>query len=134
MDLNKFAETLIGQLTRIADALEGGAKVSGNTAAAATEAAPAEKPAAKPKAAATKPKAEVKASTKPKNDRDAVKKGLITVKDTVSKEAAQAIYQEFGYAAMSAIEEKDFDAIFDKCTEVLAANEPGGDEEEDDGL
>ena len=121
MDLNTFAVAIVTQLTRIADALSASSAVvtSAETSAPA-KAAPA-------KAAPAK-------SAKPKNDRDAVKKALITVKDTISKEAAQAIYQEFGYEAMSAIEDKDFDAIFEKCAEALAANDDSGDEAEDDGL
>ena len=126
MDLNNLAVAIVTQLTRIADALSSQITVSASAETSApAKAAPAK--AAPAKAAPAK-------SAKPKNDRDAVKKALITVKDTISKEAAQAIYQEFGYEAMSAIEDKDFDAIFDKCAEALAANDDSGDEAEDDGL
>ena len=131
MDLNNLAVAIVTQLTRIADALSSQITVS----ASAETSAPAKAAPAKAAPAKAAPaKAAPAKSAKPKNDRDAVKKALITVKDTISKEAAQAIYQEFGYEAMSAIEDKDFDAIFEKCAEALAANDDGGDEAEDDGL
>lgn len=119
MDLNAFATSLLAVLGRIADAAEAGA--GGTKPAAKTESKPAAKPAAK-----------TAKSTKPANDRDAVKAILIKVKDTISKEKAQEVYKAYGYEAMSAIEEKDFDSIFADATKALAANDGGEEEEQDD--
>lgn len=123
MELNAFATALLAVLGRIADAAEG----------ASGGAAKTEKPAGKPAAdkPATKPAAKTTKAAKPVNDRDAVKAILIKVKDTISKEKAQEVYKAYGYEAMSAIEEKDFDAIFADAT---AALEGGGEEDEQDDL
>lgn len=120
MDLNSFATSLLALLERIAVAAEGSSGTVTKT----------EKPAAS-KPAASKPAASKSKAAKPTNDRDAVKAILIKVKDTISKEKAQEVYKAFGYEAMSAIEEKDFDAIFDAATAALAEGEDDG---EDDGL
>lgn len=136
MDLNTFGADLIKQLSRIANSAEViEQKLGGKVAVSNTVTTPAaDEPAAAKTTRATKPKPEATKSSKPVNDRDAVKKALITVKDTISKEAAQKVYQKFGYEAMSAIEEKDFDAIFAEATKVLEAAEQAGDEpvDEDD--
>lgn len=134
--LNDFALNLITQLTRIADAAEKLAGVapgsaatnttgSTDTAGEKTESAAdkkkrlaAEKE-AKEKAAAADAASKA-ASDAPKADRAAVNKALVALKDTVSKEAAQEVYQRWNYTAMSKIEEKDFDAILAAAEQELA--------------
>lgn len=125
MDLNTFGEKLVAQLSRIANAAEtiegvmkGGKVVTAaaTTTSTKTETAPTETAAQKKKREAQ----EAADAAKPKSDRPAVNKALVELKDTVSKEAAQAVYQVFGYTAMSKIEEKDFDAILAAATQELA--------------
>lgn len=128
MELNKFGELLIASLTRIAEALEGAGKAP--TTAAASSAAAGETAAAKKKReAAEKAAADAAAAAAnaPKADRPAVNKALVTLKDTVSKEAAQAVFKSFGYEAMSKIEEKDFDKVLAAATKELEdfANKTG---------
>lgn len=127
MDLNTFGEKLVAQLSRIANAAEtiegvmkanGGKVVVANTTAASTN-APKETAAEKKKREAAEAAAAAAASA-PKADRPAVNKALVELKDTVSKEAAQGVYQVFGYTAMSKIEEKDFDAILAAAVQELS--------------
>jgi hypothetical protein len=138
MDLNTFGEKLVAQLSRIANAAEtieavmksgkGPAASTGTNTAPATETAAAKKKreAAEALAAA--------AAAGPKADRPAVNKALVELKDTISKEAAQAVYQKYGYTAMSKIEEKDFDAILADAVAALAAGANVEKEEEEDDL
>ena len=128
MDLNTFGAQLLAALARIAGALENGAQVTNNAPAAAadkpeTAAAKKKREAAEAEAAA----AAAAASNAPKADRAAVNKALVTLKDTVSKEAAQEVFKAFGYAAMSKIEDKDFDKILAAATKELEdfANKTG---------
>ena len=126
MELNKFAESLIAQLSRIANSLEvieGVAKSGKGPAASSTTTSAAtttETAAAKKKREAAEAAAAA-AAAKPTADRPAVNKALVELKDTVSKEAAQAVYQKYGYTAMSKIEEKDFDAVLADAVAALAA-------------
>lgn len=125
MDLNTFGEKLIAQLSRIANSaevIEAGfksGKVTGATSTAVVNETKTETAAEKKKRLAAEAAAEA-AANKPKADRPAVNKALVELKDTVSKEAAQAVYQVFGYTAMSKIEEKDFDAVLAAATKELA--------------
>lgn len=131
MDLNTFGEKLVAQLARIANAaetIEGVMKAGGKGSVATTSAADAKKPtAAEKKAAAEAEAAAAKAASAPKTDRPTLNKALVAVKDTISKEAAQAVYQPFGYTAMSKIEEKDFDAVLAAANQELEdfANKTG---------
>lgn len=129
MQLNEFGTLLIAALTRIAEGVEAAA---GKTPSpAATSSAPAgETAAAKKKREAEEKKAAeaaAAAAAAPKADRAAVNKALVTLKDTVSKEAAQAVYKAFGYEAMSKIEDKDFDKVLAAATKELEdfANKTG---------
>lgn len=141
MELNDFAAKMIQHLSRMANSLEAieaavkGGKVGSAPAAdgAGKTEAPAETAAAKKKRLAAE-EAAAKAATAPKADRPAVNKALVELKDTVSKEAAQAVYQKYGYTAMSKIEEKDFDAILADAEAALADAQAGGQEAEDDDL
>ena len=142
MELNDFAAKMIQHLSRMANSLEAieaavkGGKVGSAPAADAagkSNEAPAETAAAKKKRLAAE-EAAAKAATAPKADRPAVNKALVELKDTVSKEAAQAVYQKYGYTAMSKIEEKDFDAILADAEAALAEAQNGGGEAEDDDL
>lgn len=145
MDLNTFGEKLVAQLARIANSAEAieaamkGGKVA--VAATTTPAADAKKPTAAEKKAAADAEAAAKAAASaPKTDRPTLNKALVAVKDTISKEAAQAVYQPFGYTAMSKIEEKDFDAVLAAANKELEdfANKTGayaaGADAEDDDL
>lgn len=125
MDLNTFGEKLVAQLSRIANAAEviethfkSGKGVVANNAAPASDAKTPT--AAEKKAAKAAADAAAAAASKPKADRPAVNKALVELKDTVSKEAAQGVYQVFGYTAMSKIEEKDFDAVLAAAVQELA--------------
>lgn len=126
MDLNTFGSELIKHTARIANAAEGiEAHLRG------TKADPKGTPKAEPKAE-SKPKAEPKPTAKkPTKTFDEVKAALVQVKDTIGKEEAQAIYQKYGYTAMSKVEEKDFDAVFADATAALEAHEAGGEGDED---
>lgn len=123
MDLNTLAAAVIEQLTRIANAAEKSVGAAPKAAAAATTTAPAgETAAAKKKREAEEKKAAdaaAAAAAAPKADRPAVNKALVSVKDTISKDAAQAIYKQFGYEAMSKIEDKDFDKVLALATQEL---------------
>jgi len=142
MDLNDFGSKLIGQLSRIANSMEvlenvakGGkgdvvASTTGKTETGETAAAKKKREAEEAKAA----KAAADAANAPKADRPAVNKALVSLKDTVSKEAAQAVYQKYGYTAMSKIEEKDFDAILADAEAALAAAQNGANDDGDDDL
>lgn len=132
MDLNTFGAQLLAALGRIAGALENGASPATTTAATTT--APAgETAAAKKKREAGEAAAAAKAASAPKADRPAVNKALVTLKDTVSKDAAQAVYKAFGYEAMSKIEEKDFDKVLEAANKELEdfANKTGKYAEDD---
>lgn len=140
MNLNDFGANLITQLTRIADALES-KQVAPTTANSAAAAEPESKPAAKKttQAAAkktTQPAAEKPAAEKPAAKRDfaEVKAILITVKDTIGKEAAQECYRTYEYTAMSKIQPEHYDAIFDDATKALEEFEAGGNDSGDDDL
>lgn len=132
MELNAFAAALLAALGRIAGALEGGSvtpaatETTGKTETAA-EKKKREKAEAEAAAAAAAASAAANSTTAPKADRAAVNKALVTLKDSVSKEAAQEVFKAFGYAAMSKIEEKDFDAILAAATKELEdfANKTG---------
>lgn len=130
MNLNDFGANLIAQMTRIADALE--SKQAAPTAANSA-AEPESKPAAKKttQAAAEKPAAEKPAA---KRDFAEVKAILITVKDTIGKEAAQECYRTYEYTAMSKIQPEHYDAIFDDATKALEEFEAGGNDSGDDDL
>jgi hypothetical protein len=131
MDLNTFGEKLVAQLSRIAnsaEAIEAAMKGGKVAVAATTPAADAKKPTAAEKKAAADAEAAAKAAASaPKTDRPTLNKALVAVKDTISKEAAQAVYQPFGYTAMSKIEEKDFDAVLAAANKELEdfANKTG---------
>jgi len=130
MDLNTFGEKLVAQLSRIAnsaEAIEAAMKGGKVAVAATTPAADAKKPTAAEKKAAAEAEAAAKAASAPKTDRPTLNKALVAVKDTISKEAAQAVYQPFGYTAMSKIEEKDFDAVLAAANQELEdfANKTG---------
>lgn len=127
MDLNTFGSSIIELLTRIAVATEGG-----KTVAAPSSKPPAETAAEKKAREAAEKKAAASANKKPTKTRDDVKKALVAVKDTISKEAAQEIFKAYGYEAMSAIEEKDFDAIFAAATKALEETQVSDDEPEDE--
>jgi len=119
MDLNTFGAQLLAALARIAGALENGASPAATTAAVQTNTAPVtETAAAKKKRLAEE--AAAKAASEPKVDRPAVNKALVAVKDSISKEAAQAIFKAFGYEAMSKIDEKDFVAVLAAAEQELA--------------
>lgn len=129
MDLNTFGEKLVAQLSRIANAAEvienhfkggTGKAAATNTAAATKTETPVKETAAEKKKREAAEAEAAKAASAPKADRPAVNKALVALKDTVSKEAAQAVYQVFGYTAMSKIEEKDFDAILAAAEKELA--------------
>jgi len=144
MDLNTFGEKLIAQLSRIANSAEtiekvmNGGKLGAQSPDTTTSSAPAETAAEKKaRLAAEKKAAEAAAAANaaPKADRAAVNKALVELKDTVSKEAAQAVYQKYGYTAMSKIEEKDFDAIKADAEAALeAAKNTSVDDANDDDL
>lgn len=136
--LNEFAAAIILQLSRTANALESieaavkGGKVGGG-------AAPAAKPADAPKETAAEKKkrladeeAAKKAADAPKATRADVNALLIKIKDTFSKEDAQAVFKEFGYEAMSKIEEKDFDAVLAAAEAKLVELEAGNNVESGD--
>lgn len=135
MDLNTFGTDVVKHLARIANAAEGieaGMKSGG--AKTTTSAPAAEKAAPAGKASTAKAKVEEKKETKPKHDFAEVKAVLITVKDTISKEAAQAVFKKYGYDAMSGIQPEHFDVIFDDATKALESTDSASDETEDDGL
>ncbi len=135
MDLNTFGNDLIKQLARIAnsaEAIEAGMK--GKSAGTTTSTTPAAATETKPKADAkakteTKPKAEAKTEAKPKHDLAEMKAALISVKDTISMDAAKAIFSKHGYDKMSEIQPVHYDTIFDEAT---AALEAGAEETEAD--
>lgn len=143
MDLNTFGTDVVKHLSRIANSMETLEKVAnGGTLAAhspdtkpTNSSAPAETAAAKKKREAAEAAAAA-AANKPTADRAAVNKALVELKDTVSKEAAQAVYQKYGYTAMSKIEEKDFDAIKADAEAALEAakNTSVNDADADDDL
>ncbi len=129
--LNEFAAAIVQQLSRTANALESieaavkGGKVGGGAAAAAPKTdAPAETAAAKKKREAAEAAAAAAAAA-PKATRADVNALLIKIKDTFSKEDAQAVFKEFGYEAMSKIEEKDFDAVLAAAEAKLVELEAG---------
>ena len=137
--LNELAAAVILQLSRTANALESieaavkGGKVGGGAAA------PAAKPADAPKETAAEKKkrladeeAAKKAAEAPKATRADVNALLIKIKDTFSKEDAQAVFKEFGYEAMSKIEEKDFDAVLAAAEAKLVELEAGNNVESGD--
>src|ERR1700712_503667 len=142
MELNTFAEKLIAQFARIANSLEviegvvksgkGVATSSTTTSAAVVTETATEK---KKREAAEKKAADAAAAAAaaPKADRPAVNKALVALKDTVSKEAAQAVFKSFGYEAMSKIEDKDFDAVLAAAEKELEdfANKTGNYAEND---
>ncbi len=146
MDLNTFGTSVVTQLSRIANSLEtiekvaNGGALGAPTPGSSTNTSAGEKPAAKgakPTAAEKKAaEAAASAASAPKADRPAVNAALVALKDTVSKEAAQAVYQKFGYTAMSKIEEKDFDAIKELAEAELekAKNTSVEDANEEDDL
>lgn len=126
--LNELAAAVILQLSRTANALESieaavkGGKVGGGAASPApkTEAPKGETAAAKKKREAEEAAAAAAAAA-PKATRADVNALLIKIKDTFSKEDAQAVFKEFGYEAMSKIEEKDFDAVLAAAEAKLEA-------------
>lgn len=130
MDLNAFGTALVLQLTRIADALEGGAAGSTKEVAGAAVDKNVKAPADKPAARTTKPKPETAA--KPTHSRDEVNAALIKLKDDCGKEHAQGLIKQFGYTKMAEIAEKDFDAMFDaaeaKHAEMVAESDDALDE------
>lgn len=144
MDLNTFGEKLIAQLSRIANSAEtiekalNGGKLGAQSPDTSTNSAPAETAAEKKARLAAEKKASeaaAAANAAPKAQRADVNKALVELKDTVSKEAAQAVYQKYGYTAMSKIEEKDFDAIkADAEAALAAAANTGVDDANDDDL
>jgi hypothetical protein len=143
MDLNDFGSKLIQQLSRIANSAESMEQAlksgkSAGTATAANNQAPSETAAEKKARLAAEKKASdaaAAAASAPKADRAAVNKALVELKDTVSKEAAQAVYQQYGYTAMSKIEEKDFDAVKADAEAALeAAKSTNVDDANDDDL
>lgn len=134
MELNTFGAELLKALGRIAGALEASAGSVNTSGPADTTGEKIESVADKKKRLAAEKKAAdeaaaaaAAASKAPKADRAAVNKALVTLKDTVSKEAAQEVFKAFGYAAMSKIEDKDFDAILAAATKELEdfANKTG---------
>ncbi len=139
MNLNDFGANLIAQMTRIADALESKQEAPATAKSAATE--PESKPAAKKAAPAAAKKAAPAAAEKPVAEKPAAKRDfaevkaiLITVKDTIGKEAAQDCYRTYEYTAMSKIQPEHYDAIFDDATKALEEFEAGGNDSGDDDL
>lgn len=140
--LNEFAAAIILQLSRTANSLEAieaavkAGKVGGG--AAGTAAKPADAPketAAEKKKREAAEKAAAEAASAPKATRADVNALLIKIKDTFSKEDAQAVFKEFGYEAMSKIEEKDFDKVMAAAEAKLVELEAGNnldDANEDD--
>lgn len=123
MDLNTFGTSLLLQLTRLADAAEslaGKAPTSAPTGdAPKTEKAPRQT------------KTKETAAAKPKHSREEVDKALVTLKDHAGKDEAVAVFKGFGYDKMASIEEKDFDAIYDKAVsrlEEIKAEAEGGED------
>jgi len=137
--LNEFAAAIILQLSRTANSLEAieaavkSGKVGGGAAAPAakTEAPKGETAAAKKKREAEEAAAAAAAAA-PKATRADVNALLIKIKDTFSKEDAQAVFKEFGYEAMSKIEEKDFDAVLAAAEAKLVELEAGNNVESGD--
>jgi hypothetical protein len=130
--LNELAAAVILQLSRTANSLEAieAAVKAGKLGGGA--AAPAAKPADAPKETAAEKKkrladeeAAKNAAAAPKATRADVNALLIKIKDTFSKEDAQAVFKEFGYEAMSKIEEKDFDAVLAAAEAKLVELEAG---------
>lgn len=147
MDLNTFGTSVVTQLSRIANSLETiekaanggtlGAQAPGSSTNTSTQ-TPAGETGAQKKArlAQEKKDAAAAAASGPKVERADVNTALVSLKDTVSKEAAQAVYQKYGYTAMSKIEEKDFAAIKADAEAALekAKNTTVDDANEEDDL
>lgn len=131
MDLNAFGTALVSQLTRIADALEGGAAGSTKEVAGAAVDKNVKAPADKP-ARTTTTKSKPETASKPTHSRDEVNAALIKLKDDCGKEHAQGLIKQFGYTKMAEIAEKDFDAMFDaaeaKHAEMVAESDDALDE------
>lgn len=124
-DLAKLGAALIS----IAASLEviAAAQAAGGSAPTAAETKPAGKAAAGKAAGAGKA-----AAAKPKHSFEEMKALLVKVKDTLGKEEALAVFSPMGYAKMTDIQEKDYDAIVAAATKVLEDAESGGGSDDDD--
>lgn len=124
-ELNK----LIPAILSIAASLEviAAAQAAGGSAAPAAETKPAGKATAGKATGAGKG-----AAAKPKHSFEEMKALLVKVKDTLGKEEAQAVFSPMGYAKMTDIQEKDYDAIVAVATKVLEDAEAGGGSDDDD--
>lgn len=136
--LNEFAAAIILQLSRTANSLEAieaavkAGKVGGGAAPAAKQADAPKETAAEKKKRLADEEAAKKLAEAPKATRADVNALLIKIKDTFSKEDAQAVFKEFGYEAMSKIEEKDFDAVLAAAEAKLVELEAGNNVESGD--